>query len=180
MAAMSAAQSPDAAIAIAAYDATWPLQFARERARLAPALREWIAGPIEHVGSTAVPGLAAKPIIDIMIAVRSLDTSRGAVHALASHGYLYAPYRAEVMHWFCKPSPAFRTHHLHLVPLGSPLWRERLLFRDYLRRHPATADEYAVLKRHLATVHPGDREAYTDAKGPFIRAVLEHAGGRAG
>ena len=76
------------------------------------------------------------------------------------------------MHWFCKPSAAFRTHHLHLVPFNSPLWIERLAFRDFLRKDPAVAAEYAELKGRLATQFEFDRESYTDAKGPFIQHVL--------
>jgi GrpB-like predicted nucleotidyltransferase (UPF0157 family) len=127
------------------------------------------------VGSTAVPGLVAKPVIDIMVAVASLAASRPAISALADIGYVYVPYRAEVMHWFCKPSPSFRTHHLHLVPFGSRLWVERLAFRDHLRRDAAVAAEYAELKRRLAQRYEFDREAYTDAKEPFIRRVLSLA-----
>lgn len=85
----------------------------------------------------------------------------------------YFPYRPEQMHWFCKPSPAFRTHHLHLVPLGSKHWYERLAFRDYLRGNPATAKEYAELKLRLATQYKFDREGYTEAKGPFIQRILQ-------
>jgi len=169
------AQPEEAPIHIVPYDASWPALFEQERARLADALAEWTVAPIEHVGSTAVPGLPAKPVIDIMAPVESLVASRGALPACASLGYLYAPYRSDVMHWFCKPSPAFRTHHLHLVPLSSQMWIEKLAFRDYLRRHPATAAEYAALKHRLARVHERDREAYTDAKGPFIQRVVEMA-----
>jgi GrpB-like predicted nucleotidyltransferase (UPF0157 family) len=79
------------------------------------------------------------------------------------------------MHWFCKPSPARRTHHLHLVPLDSPLWSERLLFRDYLRVSAHAAAEYAGLKAALAEEHRHDREAYTDAKGDFVISILERA-----
>lgn len=161
---------PDAAVHIVAYDPSWPHQFERERALLAGPLAQWIVGPIEHVGSTAVAGLPAKPVIDIMAAVQNLDAARPALPVLEPLGYLYAPYHADIMHWFCKPSPSFRTHHLHLVPFGSPLWTERLAFRDYLRRHPAVAAEYAALKRALAKQHEVDREAYTDAKGPLHRA----------
>ena len=78
-------------------------------------LQPWLAGPIEHIGSTAVPGLAAKPVVDIMAGVESLDASRPAIAALERAGYCYAPYRADTEHWFCKPSPQFRTHHLHLM-----------------------------------------------------------------
>jgi GrpB-like predicted nucleotidyltransferase (UPF0157 family) len=88
---------------------------------------------------------------------------------------VYFPYRLEVMHWFCKPSPAHRTHHLHLVPIGSPLWADRIAFRDYLRSHPEAAAEYAALKRQLAAQHALDREAYTHGKGAFVAAILERA-----
>src|SRR5919108_1635769 len=121
---------PEAPVHIVAYDPAWPNHFEAEATVLRDVLGPWLAGPIEHVGSTAVPGLPAKPVIDIMAAVESLDASRGALLPLGEIGYYYAPYRADVMHWFCKPSFSLRTHHLHLVPYQSPLWRERVKFRD--------------------------------------------------
>src|SRR5437762_6616898 len=162
----------DAQVHLEDYDPMWPARFAVERQRLAEVLEPWMAGPIEHVGSTAIPGLTAKPIIDIMVAVRTLEESRPAIDVLRGLSYLYFPHRADVMHWFCKPSPEIRTHHLHLVPFRSRLWTERLVFRDYLRSHPLAASEYATLKARLAEEHRSDREAYTDAKGPFIRRIL--------
>lgn len=162
------------------YDLTWPRKFEDERARLAPVLAPWLAGPIEHIGSTAIPGLIAKPVIDIMAGVRDLSSSLDARTALESLDYVYFAYRTDVMHWFCKPSPARRTHHLHLVPMSSPLWMDRLLFRDYLRTSPADAAECAALKTALAAKHRLDREAYTDAKGDFVRSVLDRARGRGG
>ena len=143
-----------------------------ERDLLTPVLAPWLAGPIEHVGSTAVPGLAAKPVIDIMAAVHGLEASRPAIEALSQVGYLYAPYMAEVLHWFCKPSPDMRTHHLHLVPFGSRLWNDRILFRNRLISSVDLANEYAALKRRLASQHTNDRDAYTDAKGPFIEEAI--------
>lgn len=162
------------------YDPAWPRRFDEERARLESVLAPWLAGPTEHVGSTAVPGMTAKPVIDIMAGVRELRSSLDARAAVAQLGYAYFPYRPEVMHWFCKPSPARRTHHLHLVPVGSQLWVDRLVFRDYLRRSAAAASEYAALKRDLAERHRFDREAYTDAKGEFVRTIIDRAGGSAG
>jgi GrpB-like predicted nucleotidyltransferase (UPF0157 family) len=162
----------DEPVHIVDYDPTWPARFDSERQLLLAVLEPWLAGPIEHVGSTAVPGLRAKPIIDIMAPVRSLESSRPAIDAVAALHYRYFPYRPDTMHWFCKPSPEARTHHLHLIPVGSPLWAERLAFRDYLRGHPETAAEYAALKERLAEQHRFDREAYTDAKLPFIQGVL--------
>lgn len=168
-------QNHEAEIRIAPYDPSWPARFEEERAVLARVIDRWVVGPIEHFGSTAVPGLDAKPVIDIMAPVESLDASRVALPVLEKAGYCYAAYRTDVMHWFCKPSPAFRTHHLHVVPFGSQLWIERLAFRDYLRAHRQIASEYAQLKKQLAEQYRLDREAYTDAKSPFIDRVLKLA-----
>ena len=170
----------DAPIEVVPYDPSWPLRFETERVLLESVLEPWLAGPVEHIGSTAVPGLAAKPVIDIMAPVHSLAASRPALAAALRAGYMHFPYQAEVMHWFCKPSPAHRTHHLHLVPFGSALWRERLAFRDALCADPAVAGEYAALKRRLAADFRMDREAYTDAKGPFVRRVLAKVAARGG
>jgi GrpB-like predicted nucleotidyltransferase (UPF0157 family) len=166
----------DAPVHIVPYDRNWPSSFQAERQLLINAIGPWlVAGSIEHIGSTAIPDLDAKPVIDIMAGVESLDGSRAALAVLEHHQYCYAPYRTEVMHWLCKPSPAQRTHHLHLVPLGSPLWIEQLAFRDYLRTHPDVALEYAELKRQLAEAHRFDREPYTTAKAPFVQRVIVEA-----
>jgi GrpB-like predicted nucleotidyltransferase (UPF0157 family) len=166
----------NAAIHVEPYNPAWPAAFTAERDALLPILKPWLSGPIEHVGSTAVPGLPAKPIIDIMAAVQDLETSRAALPHLASLGYCYAPYRDDVMHWLCKPGPDVRTHHLHLVPHGSALWNDRIAFRDRLRADAELAAEYAELKVRLARTHADDREAYTQAKTPFIEGVLGRRG----
>jgi GrpB-like predicted nucleotidyltransferase (UPF0157 family) len=168
-------QNPEAEIRVVEHDPSWPARFEEERAVLACVIDLWVVGPVEHIGSTAVPGLNAKPVIDIMAPVESLDASRPALPVLEKAGYCYAQYRTDVMHWFCKPSPSFRTHHLHLVPFGSRLWIERLAFRDYLRAHRQIASEYAQLKRRLAQQYRLDREAYTDAKSTFINHILKLA-----
>jgi GrpB-like predicted nucleotidyltransferase (UPF0157 family) len=160
-------------VVIEPYDFAWPQRFESEKLLLAPVLAPWLVGPIEHVGSTAVPGLAAKPIIDIMAAVCDLPSSTPAIAALKRLDYCYFEYRADLMHWFCKPSDLYRTHHLHLVPFDSPLWRERLTFRDRLRADATTRRSYAELKFNLASTHRNDRDAYTDAKSDFIRSVLD-------
>ncbi len=167
--------SRDAPIELVSYEATWPARFDEECAQLRRVLTPWLAGPIEHIGSTAIPGLAAKPVIDIMAAVNSLEDSRPAIAAATGLGYCYFPYQPELKHWFCKPSPAFRTHHLHLVPIGSPQWIRPIAFREYLRTHPDVAAEYEALKRRLAAEFRLDREAYTNAKSPFIDAVTDRA-----
>jgi GrpB-like predicted nucleotidyltransferase (UPF0157 family) len=162
----------DDSIRLVAYDPRWPAHFERERALLSDAIEPWVAGGIHHVGSTAVPGLDAKPIVDILVGVEDLAVSRGCFKPLAGLEYLYAPYRVEEMHWFCKPHPSRRTHHLHLVPVDSSRFRDELAFRDCLRAHSEIAEEYAELKHELADRFPRDREAYTDAKADFIQRVL--------
>lgn len=165
-------EKQEASVNIVPYDHTWPEKFASESKLLSRILAPWLAGELEHVGSTAIPTMPAKPIIDIMAPVHSLDGSRPAIDAAASVGYFYASYKPDLMHWFCKPSPTYRTHHLHLVPGSSQLWRERLAFRDALREDPSLAREYANLKLQLAERFQFDREAYTDAKGQFVAEVL--------
>ncbi len=134
----------EAPVEIVSYDSSWPQRFEQEATLLRDVLQPWLAGPIEHIGSTAVPGLAAKPVVDIMAGVESLDASRPAIAALERAGYCYAPYRADTEHWFCKPSPQFRTHHLHLMAMGSDRWMAAIAFRDYLRAHPEIAAEYEI------------------------------------
>ena len=159
-------------IIIEPYNPLWPAKFAAERQLLRSVLAPWLVGSIEHVGSTAVAELPAKPVIDIMAGVRDLPSSVPAIEALEPLGYCYFEYKADVMHWFCKPSPVDRTHHLHLVPFESPLWRERLEFRDRLRTDAAIRCSYAELKFALASKYRDDREAYTEAKTEFIQSVL--------
>ena len=163
-------------VEVVPYNSSWPGQFELERSALQSVLAPWLTGEIQHIGSTAVPGLAAKPVIDIIAPVTSLHESEAAIAAVGRVGYLHHPYRAEVMHWFCKPSPLVRTHHLHLVPFESPLWFERLAFRNALRSSQVLAAEYAQLKLSLAEQFRSDREAYTQAKEPFVRRVLATVG----
>ena len=162
-------------ISLSPYDPDWPELFETERRQLEHLLKPWLVGSIEHIGSTAVPGMLAKPVIDIMAGVHSLAASIGAKSAVHEIGYLYFPYRPDQMHWFCKPSLERRTHHLHLVPFQGPLWNDRLLFRDYLRNVPETATSYRELKVRLAARFRDDREAYTDGKSEFVETVLRRA-----
>jgi GrpB-like predicted nucleotidyltransferase (UPF0157 family) len=162
----------DEPIRIVSYDPNWPTRFEEELAALEDAIRPWIAGGIHHVGSTAVPGLDAKPIIDILVGVKDLESSRACFDPLRELDYLYAPYLSDEMHWFCKPHPNRRTHHLHLVPRESARFRDELAFRDHLRSHPDDAAEYVVLKRDLAARFESDRETYTEAKASFIDFTL--------
>ncbi len=133
---------------------------------------------VEHVGSTAVPNLAAKPIIDIMVGIRTLAEAPLVVEPLANIGYEYVPEYEVTMperRYFHKGPEMARTHHLHMVEPTSEFWKRQLAFRDYLRAHPDAAEEYARLKRGLAVQYQWDRNAYTDAKTEFVQAVLSKA-----
>jgi GrpB-like predicted nucleotidyltransferase (UPF0157 family) len=163
-------------VRIVDYDPSWLLKFEAERTALRECIGPWVIGEIHHVGSTSVPGLPAKPTIDILVGVDSLDQSRPCIDKVASLNYVYWPYRSDVMHWFCKPHAAWRTHHLHLVPVGSRRYLDELAFRDALRADAALAERYAVLKRDLAARFASDREAYTKHKAPFVQEVLASFG----
>jgi GrpB-like predicted nucleotidyltransferase (UPF0157 family) len=169
---MGSPTTEDAPITILPHSADWAALFATEAKILRAALDPWLVADIEHVGSTAVTGLSAKPVIDIMAPVRDLESSRQAIAAAESLGYCYYPYKPDEMHWFCKPSPSVRTHHLHLIPWRSQLWHERLEFRNALRENSLLTQQYETIKLELAARYPNDREAYTQAKGPFIASVL--------
>ena len=159
------------------YDPDWPRRFEAERAVLEAALGPWLDGELEHVGSTAVPGLASKPVIDLIAPVRGLEESRAAFAPLADLGYGYREHRPEA-HAFAKPAGApwgETTHGLHLTERGSDIWRERLAFRDALRADPALAAEYAEWKERHAE-EPGADGPYRGSKFDFVAGVLAGAG----
>jgi len=162
----------DEQITIRSYEQQWPTQFNLEKKRLLPVIKPWLVGTVEHVGSTAVFGLSAKPVIDIMVGIKSLGDSKEVINALVSNGYCYSSYKSDFMYWFCKPSAKIRTHHLHCIPFNSALWHQRIKFRDALRTSPEIASEYQALKIRLAKQYPRDREKYTQGKWPFIKKVL--------
>lgn len=165
-------------IVVVEYDPEWPRRFEAERPVLRRVLAPWLEGGIHHVGSTAVPGLAAKPVIDMVAGVRDLEEARGAFEPLREHSYHYAPHRPGIAHHFAKPSLRWSevTHGLHLTEPGSDLWRERLAFRDALRADSALAAEYEALKLRLAQAHRDDVAAYTAGKRAFVACVLAGAG----
>jgi GrpB-like predicted nucleotidyltransferase (UPF0157 family) len=163
-------------IVVVPYDSGWPRRFDAERRLLEDVLGPWLDGGIHHVGSTAVPGLAAKPIIDIMAGVRDFEEARAAYGPLREHGYVHKPHRPGIAHHFAKRSPAGETHGLHLTEPGSDLWRERLVFRDALRDDPELAAGYERLKRQLARDHADEGSAYGQGKRPFVADVLARFG----
>lgn len=163
---------------IVEYDYCWPARFEEERARIERVIVRWLV-EIEHVGSTAVPGLDAKPVIDVMVGLESMPDADRCVEPLIRLGYSYWQEGAEPHHRlfakFVDAGWTARTHNLHLVEARGWYWKERLLFRDYLRADPAMALEYAWLKHELAQRFRDDREAYTAAKAKFVAAVVVKA-----
>jgi GrpB-like predicted nucleotidyltransferase (UPF0157 family) len=165
----------DEGIVVVDYDADWPARFDAQAAVLDPLLATWLIEPVHHVGSTSVPGLSAKPVIDILGPVASLSGSEECIEVLRGAGWFYTPYLSDTMHWFCYPSPWQREFHLHLVVHGSTWYRQELAFRDYLRAHPQAAQEYEQLKLGLAKRHPNDREAYTEGKAEMVLRISADA-----
>jgi GrpB-like predicted nucleotidyltransferase (UPF0157 family) len=166
-------------IEIVDYDSRWPVLFDEEAKRLRAILDPSLIVGLEHFGSTAVPALSAKPIIDILIAVRSLADARTSfVETLQTLDYAYwAENPKQDRMFFVKGMPPFgsgRSHHVHVTEPDGEMWR-RLAFRDYLRAHPEEARAYERLKRRLAAEHPTDRDAYTDAKSDYVEAVMRKA-----
>lgn len=167
-------------VEIVPYNSSWPHDARIEIEKLKAALPLNCIVDIQHVGSTAIPGLSAKPIIDIQIAAKSLDEMKViAVPALQKLGYEYwydnpDPERM----FFVKGMPPYgekRTHHVHIVEPTSKHWEGKVLFRDFLISHPEAANEYEQLKIELAQQHTFDREQYTDAKGEFVNKILKLA-----
>ena len=161
------------AIEVVAPDPAWPDRYAEMAARLEAVLGE-TALRIDHVGSTAVPGLMAKPTIDIQVTVADADEEEGFRSAIEGLGlelrFLVAGWR-----YFRPPADLPRDWQVHVRTAGSARMRAALLFRDYLRANPAQAREYETLKLGLAEVHEADRIAYNDGKGDWIEAALERA-----
>ena len=166
-----------APVVIVPYDPEWLQTFEQERSRLEETFASTNA-VIEHIGSTSVPGLGAKPVIDIMVGVAALTEAEVRIERLRAEGYEYVPaYEAQLpqRRYFRKPLAEPRTHHLHCVVLGSSFWHDQLVFRDYLRAHPEAAHAYEALKRNLAFLHAANREAYSEGKSEFITRILTHA-----
>jgi GrpB-like predicted nucleotidyltransferase (UPF0157 family) len=165
-------------VVIAPYNPNWILLFNQESAKIRLVLNVNLVTRIEHFGSTAIPGLAAKPIIDMLIGVRSLkEAKQVAVSPLEQLGYAYWSENPDPQRMFFVkglPPNSPRTHHIHMVEPDSVLW-ERLIFRDYLCRHSSEATRYAQLKYHLAQRFSSDREAYTMGKANYIKSVMQKA-----
>jgi GrpB-like predicted nucleotidyltransferase (UPF0157 family) len=155
------------------YSPLWPAVFDIERRRLLEIFNDAVA--VEHIGSTAVPGLGAKPVIDVMLGAPDLAQIEARIPALAEEGYRYVPEFEKSMperRYFTKLDRPPGMFHLHAVTLDSPFWARHLAFRDALRTDEALARKYWRLKQHLAARHRDDRAAYAEAKSDFIRSAL--------
>ena len=160
-------------VIISDYDPMWPGCYAEERNCIMGILGNKIAG-IEHIGSTAVPGLVAKPILDLMIGLVRLEDGPPCVDPLValeyeSKGEFGIPGRLYFRRW--KP----RSHQIHMVVKGGVFWVDHLLFRDYLRSHPDRAAAYGEVKRSMAAKFSVNRQDYQEAKGPFIETLMAEA-----
>ena len=162
-------------VEIVDYDPRWPLLFDEEAKRLRAVLDPSLIVGLEHFGSTAIPGLSAKPIIDILIAVRSLAAAQATfVEALRKLDYVYwtdNPKKDRM--FFVKGMPPFgskRSHHVHVTEPHGEMW-QRLVFRDYLRAHPEEVETYERLKTRLAAEYRPDRAAYTDDKSAYVESA---------
>ena len=164
-------------IVIVDYDPAWPGRYEALRAPIAAVLGE-LAAEIVHLGSTSVPGLAAKPVIDLDVLLRSSDDLPAVIERLAKLGYVHEGDLGIVGREAFATPPGFGVHDHHLY-VCAPDWAghgDQIAFRDYLRAHPRTAGAYARLKRTLAARHRTNRAAYANAKAGFVAAVLKRAG----
>jgi|SRR5690625_456915 len=157
------------------YSAEWEKQFDYERKQIIDVIGDKIVG-IEHIGSTSIKGLKAKPIIDIMVGIEDLSRTSTLVAPLSKIEFEYVP-KPELTdrRFFRKGLWGRGTCHLHICEMHSKEWIEKLLFRDYLRKHSKVVEEYALLKSELATKYKYDRPAYTQQKEPFIKDIIEKA-----
>jgi GrpB-like predicted nucleotidyltransferase (UPF0157 family) len=151
----------------------WHQVFEREKTTILDAIGEHVL-EIEHVGSTAICGIVAKPILDIMVGIAKYEEGEKCVTGLKTLDYEYKGQNGvPERHYFGKGVP--RTHHLHMVAVGSDFWIHHLLFRDYLTANRQVAEEYNDLKLDLAARFPDDREVYTNGKESFVQKVLQSA-----
>jgi GrpB-like predicted nucleotidyltransferase (UPF0157 family) len=155
------------------YTVEWNRFFEKEKDILTSAIGEYVLD-IQHVGSTSISGMVAKPIIDIAVAVANFEEARVCIGPIEQLGYEYrGEHGIPRRHYFVKDNP--RTHHLHMNEVDSLAWQDHILFRDYLTENPDVAGEYAALKLRLAQRYKTDREAYQAGKDPFIEKVLSKA-----
>lgn len=164
-------------VTIVEYRPEWQQMFEDEKRVLQTVLGD-VSSQIEHIGSTAIDGLAAKPIIDIMVGLEDFSVADDLVPRVEALAYEYIKKYEAVMpfrRFFIKEQNGIRTHHIHMVEIGSEFWERHILFRDYLRQNPHVATNYASLKKELAEREWKDVNEYADAKTEFIRDIEDEA-----
>ncbi|MYL29595.1 GrpB family protein [Halobacillus halophilus] len=156
------------------YQHVWPERFAAEKTKIRRCLGKDY--PVEHIGSTAVPGMKAKPVVDLMLGLPHLDIDRFLIDALQKADYTYVPKDEwKERYFFRKGEPGNGTCHLHIVAYEGGEWRDKLAFRDYLKKHPGKAADYQKLKSRPAVNYRKNRSRYTASKEPFIQHILHLA-----
>jgi len=157
------------------YNSQWKEFYRKESELISSTISDYLVD-IQHIGSTAIPGIIAKPIIDIAVAINSLENIEKIIGPLSEIGFIY---RGEQgipdRHMFVKGGEELRTHHMHVMHKSHYEWKKHILFRDYLMNHPKEVKKYSELKRRLEKQFKHDRESYTESKSEFIEGILEKA-----
>lgn len=162
-------------VVIEDYSSNWPVEYEKEAMKINKIFGDKVLG-IEHIGSTSVEGLGAKPIIDFMVGISDLKEAEEFTGALQEIGYEYVFHKTfPNRRFYRKGEWRAGTHHLHVYKYGSEEWNHNIWFRDYLRSHPDALIQYNQLKKDLAEKHNMDRVAYTNAKHPFITEIIDKA-----
>jgi GrpB-like predicted nucleotidyltransferase (UPF0157 family) len=165
--------TPGDRVEIVPYDPGWPMMFEQEATRIREACGHWLLA-IEHIGSTAVPGLAAKPILDIMPGVDTIDDAINCIEPMAGLGYEHlGEFGIPGREFFVLKHNHRRVAHVHMFAIGCPDWHRHIVFRDLLRADSSKRQQYQVLKQELAAMYADDRERYAERKTEFIRAIQD-------
>ncbi len=176
---------PRGSAVVEPYDPNWPVLFEQERRRIMAAVGHIVAG-VHHVGSTSIPGMPAKPVLDIAVLLHKIEDGERCISPMEKIGYVHKGLEDDIPgdRFFLKGHPPqescsvvqeIRTHILHMYTLDSPIVQSHFAFRNYLIAHPEAADEYAQIKLALADKHPDDRASYSAGKRSFITGVLAKA-----
>lgn len=154
----------------------WRSLFKQEKARIETALKS-LHVHVAHIGSTAIPGIAAKPVIDILVGVHSMKDAEKCLRPLKKIGFQNIKDRGDPRRrlFFIKGGSSLSTHHLHIVKYGGKIWRGHTAFPHYLRTHKTLAKKYEALKKEAAKKFGKDRESYTTSKGKFVQTIIKRA-----
>lgn len=166
-------------VIIEEYNPNWKIKYNKVKDKILEKIGEFVIA-MEHIGSTAIPGLSSKPIIDILIGLRSLDDAEKCIPKLIELEFEYIKEHEKIFpdrRFYRKPAKGLgkREFHIHMVEINSCFWKRQILFRDYLIKHPEELEEYEKLKRNLALKFKENRQAYSDGKDEFVQKILKKA-----